>query len=730
MRAAGLLLALMGTEAAAGEPYPKIFIHGTDGRCEDWEPMIRSIADGRPDMGCLGASAAWAGEVAALGPVAPDSFWNFDPYVDVQRAFAMDAIVWSGIETYAERLELFVEQVKLATGAEKVILVGHSQGGLIIRRYMANSDHNWGSVHRFVTAGTPHLGIYGLLGWQGGPWSAFCGIGSDATLVECMDMDDSSPFIHRLYDDWWDFRTRYQGDPELAANRTWAIVAGSQGNQPDNDPLQIDGGVGEGIVEVWSSMPGEWYEAATRYMGQAGRMTPNYGYRRLADTTHAGLPGHDATRDAIRWADSHDDAQRPSEPGISLYLHPNFLQGWQGDFRSAYPLTFTTSRSSLDHFLVETSWCIFTLCLGDNWDEGLLFENSVSSVSIDAPAEVVLYRDGYSGSQLTLAADAPHLGAYAFDDMLSSFLLVPPDSDHDGISDHAAWLGEQGDRDADGLSTFEEQQMGTDPDRPDSDGDGLDDGREILLGSEPLDVASTACDLPEDGDWTITTSCQLLGHRVAPGDVTIGAGALLQLEAEVRLGVDLAAHHIKVDAGAGLQLAAGSRAGSGCGPGEVAPAVESCNGWDDDCDGRVDEPGAAGCRTWFIDEDQDGYGAIGQAGACLCDSEGPYTAPRAEDCYDQNPSARPGQAHHFVTDRGDGSFDYDCSGTQTPHLPSTFEWRDDWGQGCRATRDGWVRGVAACGTNQEFANDAGCHWSWWSCNCGPENTFYTVQSCR
>lgn len=33
------------------------------------------------------------------------------------------------------------------------------------------------------------------------------------------------------------------------------------------------------------------------------------------------------------------------------------------------------------------------------------------------------------------------------------------------------------------------------------------------------------------------------------------------------------------------------------------------------------------------------------------------------DCYDQNASARPGQSAYFTSARGDGSFDYDCSGT-------------------------------------------------------------------
>lgn len=37
-------------------------------------------------------------------------------------------------------------------------------------------------------------------------------------------------------------------------------------------------------------------------------------------------------------------------------------------------------------------------------------------------------------------------------------------------------------------------------------------------------------------------------------------------------------------------------------------ATEYCNGLDDNCDGEVDEAGAIGASTWYIDTDGDGYG--------------------------------------------------------------------------------------------------------------------------
>ncbi|MFH1531663.1 MAG: putative metal-binding motif-containing protein [Pseudomonadota bacterium] len=78
-----------------------------------------------------------------------------------------------------------------------------------------------------------------------------------------------------------------------------------------------------------------------------------------------------------------------------------------------------------------------------------------------------------------------------------------------------------------------------------------------------------------------------------------------------------------------------------CDPFEGAGA-ELCDGLDDDCDGAVDEEGAAGCGTYYLDLDQDGFGANGP-GKCLCAPDDLYTATQAGDCGplddDQHPGA-------------------------------------------------------------------------------------------
>lgn len=63
----------------------------------------------------------------------------------------------------------------------------------------------------------------------------------------------------------------------------------------------------------------------------------------------------------------------------------------------------------------------------------------------------------------------------------------------------------------------------------------------------------------------------------------------------------------------------------------------------------------------YVDNDYDGYGA----GPLLTCVGSQNIVSNNTDCYDSNSSARPGQTQCFSSDRGDGSFDYNCDGGQT-----------------------------------------------------------------
>jgi len=93
------------------------------------------------------------------------------------------------IETYAVRLKEMVDLVKHHTGKEKVILVGYSMGGLVVRRY----EQLFGSedLDRIIVIGTPNNGIVART-------SAFCPVLGEST--ECIDMQKGSVFMQKLND--------------------------------------------------------------------------------------------------------------------------------------------------------------------------------------------------------------------------------------------------------------------------------------------------------------------------------------------------------------------------------------------------------------------------------------------------------------------------------------------------------------------------------------------------
>jgi pimeloyl-ACP methyl ester carboxylesterase len=80
--------------------------------------------------------------------------------------------VTAPIEAFADGLRAHVERIVAGTGQPRVVLVGHSMGGLVARAYMAR--HGTARVARLVTLGSPHRGS--LL--------ARCGMGANARQME------------------------------------------------------------------------------------------------------------------------------------------------------------------------------------------------------------------------------------------------------------------------------------------------------------------------------------------------------------------------------------------------------------------------------------------------------------------------------------------------------------------------------------------------------------------
>lgn len=150
-------------------------------------------------------------------------------------------------------------------------------------------------------------------------------------------------------------------------------------------------------------------------------------------------------------------------------------------------------------------------------------------------------------------------------------------------------------------------------------------------------------------------------------------------------------------------------------------ATEVCGDTvDDNCNSDLNEEDAIGCDNYYRDYDSDGYGSATDY-KCLCSGEGYYTSANNGDCYDYNSSANPAQGGYFSTSRGDGSYDYDCDGSQTKYDTSSGNCSGAvW---ICSTTTGWESGVASCGITADYITDC----SGFSCD---NSTTSKTQTCK
>jgi len=161
--------------------YPIIFVHGLNSSSETWNVSTNYLDSqysytygGRFDF-CLNADGnntttnknfyptAGADIAAFESAVINGDYYYVNFNVKVDGSFETNVLSnQSAIAKQGAAVKKAVERVLQLTGKDKVILVGHSMGGLASREYIQNTS-NWQSdnrhhVAKLLTIGTPHGG--------------------------------------------------------------------------------------------------------------------------------------------------------------------------------------------------------------------------------------------------------------------------------------------------------------------------------------------------------------------------------------------------------------------------------------------------------------------------------------------------------------------------------------------------------------------------------------------
>ena len=137
--------------------------------------------------------------------------------------------IFGDIDAYADVVHHAVQRLRRQTGAARVLLVGHSMGGLAARVYLRR--HGDAHVARVVTLATPHHGtVFGRLGHS----------------RNARQMARHSPFVEHLRRDdhgrWSRFTTIATRDDNLVVPRSSPLLPGAK-------QVQIDGVAHLALIE-------------------------------------------------------------------------------------------------------------------------------------------------------------------------------------------------------------------------------------------------------------------------------------------------------------------------------------------------------------------------------------------------------------------------------------------------------------------------------------------------
>ena len=205
-RAVFSLVLLSAVPAAAAE-WPVLFIHGFCSSAETWNETIPQLSTRRFGTDVPRVYESSIGKAAARTQVAAGTRTFRIDFSDLSGGFDLLAVANVPTVRKAGELKSVIDAIKRFTGAPKVILVGHSLGGLAARAYIQGIGQNrhgatiayGGDVAALIMISTPNQGSV-LATLSGRPESAACVIADTANL---RDLQPSSDLLAQLNSRPW-----------------------------------------------------------------------------------------------------------------------------------------------------------------------------------------------------------------------------------------------------------------------------------------------------------------------------------------------------------------------------------------------------------------------------------------------------------------------------------------------------------------------------------------------
>jgi triacylglycerol esterase/lipase EstA (alpha/beta hydrolase family) len=252
--------------------YSILFIHGIAASFGDWDSLIKRISGS-----CYKIRYNDENEIIHnFDGNLENSIWNISFYSKklIKESFFGD------LTTYAERLNKIIDIIKKLTGIKKVIIIAHSMGGLISKKYMTLSKTCWKSVQKILTVGTPHAGVKFSLKKISG---------------QLKDLRAGSSFLQCLNEHW----------EKMYRSKKWGVIGAINNksilNRILEDKYKTDS-AGPGYIMISSAIPfGEWKEAIENIDGESYN-TDHFGFRSAVYGSHRQLLNCDCLLKGLLWA--------------------------------------------------------------------------------------------------------------------------------------------------------------------------------------------------------------------------------------------------------------------------------------------------------------------------------------------------------------------------------------------------------------------------------------------